>query len=188
MRRSATDRQRDRARGVDRFGNQLPRAAGQNPRALQRASTGAVEPLERTATATVDGRDRASERDARSATAAAGPPAAGRAALPPHARLRRETVRRYACPGCGAETDEYCLNRDGSPRESNHLARVQLALDLIFGAAPATAGDSRQGPRMGDAVKSGGVSPRAQRAALDGSDQVGHDAPQRVNAGSHSTR
>jgi hypothetical protein len=181
MRRTLDERRAARAAGLDRFGNTLPRTAGTSPRARRQATVQAeavdltnARPGKPTTHGGTHGEPGRADACGRTDVS---PRATPRAAdLPPHARLSRAAVRKVAsCPTCWAGDGEMCTDSHGQERVANHFARVEQALELIFGTSPAPAGDSRQGPRVGDAVKGGDVSPRAQRAALDGSDQVGHD-------------
>jgi len=45
-------------------------------------------------------------------------------------RLPRSTVRRVACPRCGAAPDDPCVGVRGKPRESNHRERVLAAAEM----------------------------------------------------------
>lgn len=57
-----------------------------------------------------------------------------REALPVRRRQpARELVRTVACPTCDAPAGEHCRGRRG-PRVSNHYARVELLVQLRYGA------------------------------------------------------
>lgn len=80
-----------------------------------------------------------------------------REALPVRRRQpTRALVRTVTCPTCDAPAGEHCRGRRG-PRESNHLARVELLVQLRYGQRlelPRTGARTRPGA----AVSRGAVS------------------------------
>ena len=82
----------------------------------------------------------------------------------------RDVVRRYPCPVCGATAGELCRGRRGD-RKSNHLARVELAVELRYGQRLVLPRISRSDDRDGAPVKPrsgdpGGVDRRAVEVSL----------------------
>jgi hypothetical protein len=45
--------------------------------------------------------------------------------------LRRDQIRVFQCPDCGAESRQYCTNPDGTIRPTNHRARLEAAQDAV---------------------------------------------------------
>jgi len=48
----------------------------------------------------------------------------------PVATISRTKVRTIPCPACTAKAGQKCRNSRGRERESNHLERVEMALEL----------------------------------------------------------
>lgn len=146
MRRTLEQRRVDRAAGVGRTGDPLPRALGANPRALR--STAGARPQQ--ADQLAQGRKSRAEVTAAAIAAA------------------RELARTMDCPACRAGAGHACTRRDGRERLSCHAARHELAA-----ASSRQAGRNRQGPRQGLAVTDR-RSREGNPAGVDGEDLVGH--------------
>ena len=91
--------------------------------------------------------------------------------LPPARRISREEARTFPCPTCGARPGAHCVYGD-EQRDSNHIARVELALCPVASqieaamATPQRQFTVEQGPKRRPSVVPEGVSPATPEETL----------------------